>query len=153
MIGKIQRCLYVLIAICSLLSCEEIPESNIPNMPVSYTIYWGTPEGLKIQAPGSIVEVRRKQAATEYIGYSGLLVVHVSNSTSNEYAVFDLCCPYEADQNITVRQTENLEYECPKCKSRYLVIYGGGVPIKGPSKYGLKRYTAIANQDGVYCRN
>lgn len=76
--------------------------------------------------------------AGEYVGYSGLLVVH---GIDDNYYAFDLCCPYDAQKSIRVVPTElGTTAVCAHCESEYDISYGGGYPVAGPSTYSLQRY-------------
>ncbi|MDO4671335.1 hypothetical protein [Falsiporphyromonas endometrii] len=152
MIGKKITGLILLFIGLLTTGCRQEIYETMPELPVNYTLMWNSPKGLIIQAPGSSVEVSERTKVTDYIGFGGLIIVHTIGAT-NEYVAFDLSCPLEANRQIKLQPTDNMEYKCPECGSRYSVIYGSGAPTKGPSRIPLKRYKAIRTQEGVYCIN
>ncbi|GAD05289.1 Rieske (2Fe-2S) protein [Porphyromonas crevioricanis] len=128
-----------LLLLWGLVSCSSRQESSIPSVPVYYELYFNSVQGSLLFSPGSALEVRRPETIVQSIGVSGLLIVHSIVDAGVFYA-FDLCCPYEAEPEISVCLTDALEVTCPYCHSVYSVLYGNGAPVAGPSSEPLRRY-------------
>lgn len=83
-------------------------------------------------------------------GFGGVIVT--SNATGQQLYAYDLCCPYEAPQ-INVLQVKNdLEVQCPKCKSIYNITddYNRGRVVSGPGTERLRIYRVF--KEGYYYR-
>jgi nitrite reductase/ring-hydroxylating ferredoxin subunit len=75
----------------------------------------------------------------EYLtgGYRGILVYRMS---PDEFVAFERACPYDW-KNSTARivvDSSAATVTCPSCKSEFSIL--DGIPLKGPSKYPLKKY-------------
>lgn len=129
-------CTFMLIA----LSCSKITESDIPY----YRVYLALDlryEDKDLVGLLNHKEITKPRKAGEATGYSGLLVIC---GNDNKYYAFDLCCPHEAEKNIKISATDVGTAECPECGTAYDISYGTGAPIKGPSKFALRRYNVSA---------
>lgn len=93
--------------------------------------------------------------ATTYTGYGGVLLVGVDAASQFQdeawgyYPVaYDLACPVEVEADVRVYVDDSsMEAICPKCKSHYAIMSGGGA-ISGPaltSKYGLEVYRCVGS--------
>ncbi|MGL5317732.1 MAG: hypothetical protein ACRC9Q_03435 [Bacteroidales bacterium] len=147
--------------ICSLVlsGCENsetlsrIPEASV-NLRVNID-YW------KLTALLDYHRFLDKQGlpASTYLGYGGILVVNgfTFNGESEAFYAYDLACPVEAQTDVRVTINNDLiQAECPKCKSRFAVFEGGGVPVWGEAKKNslfLKQYkTKLSGRDILISR-
>lgn len=83
-------------------------------------------------------------------GYGGVLVV--SDALTNIYA-YDLCCPYEAPLINVIKVINDLQAQCPKCKTIYNIADGTGRKESGISNEHLKRYKVYHDGDWFRIRN
>jgi len=90
-------------------------------------------------------------ANRESVGFGGVLVVH---TYLDEYKAFDIACPYEAKQSVTVSVDEEIRYAvCPVCNTSYDIGFGTGAP-NGASRYYLRTYNIYRNtQDELVVSN
>ena len=143
------RGLNLLSVICTLLSVLSSCDTNlnqinpIPDAPVSYTLNI-LRDAPSLVVPGNSVSITEPSEYGQYIGYSGLLICH--GLEEGRYYAFDLCCPHEHKREIRV-DVNMIFATCPVCGSVYDVSFGMGNPIKGESKYPLKRYTVTRTGD------
>ena len=88
-----------------------------------------------------------------YTGYGGVLLM----MGAEEPLAYDLACPVEANQNITLSiDNENFEAVCPKCGSRYNPLTGFGGPVSGVAinnKVGMTRYRVNPSSGGYVISN
>ena len=117
---------FTCLLILSVCSCSKFEESDIPYAPVYLEIdlRFGDNDLVGIYNHKSITKAR---TAGEKTGYSGVLVV---------------CGPHEAKRNIIIEPNNAGTATCPECGTEYdIAAYGGtGAPVKGVSKYPLRRY-------------
>ncbi len=94
---------------------------------------------------------------TTYTGFGGVLLTMGMDPFGQGEVIplaYDLACPVECTANVRVYVDENtLEAVCPTCGSHYNIMMSGGAPISGPAatesvKYGLQRYSCVANNGG-----
>ena len=126
-------------------SCSKFEESDIPYAPVYLEIdlRFGDKDLVGIYNHKSITKAR---TAGEKTGYAGVLVVCGIDSYGNTtYFAFDLCCPHEAKRNITIEPNNTGTAICPECGTEYDIAYGTGAPVKGVSKYPLRKYAVSSN--------
>lgn len=76
-------------------------------------------------------------------GFGGVILVC---SFNNEPLAYDLACPVEAKQTVTIGiDSDNNTAECPQCHSTY-DIFRNGAPLGGPAAdkgYALTRYRVV----------
>lgn len=132
--------------------------SRIPDASVSMRVnidYW------KLSAVLNYHRFTDKQGLPEssFLGFGGILLVNgfPMNGESVAFYAYDLSCPVEARPDVrVVINSEHLQAECPKCKSRYAVFEGGGFPTFGEAKeksYYLKRYNVrLSGRDVLISR-
>ncbi|MCD7848638.1 MAG: hypothetical protein LUH63_02190 [Parabacteroides sp.] len=79
-----------------------------------------------------------------------LIVCGIDASGNTTYYAFDLCCPHEAKRNIIIEPNNTGTAICPECGTEFdIAAYGGsGAPVKGVSKYPLRRYTVSSMSAG-----
>ena len=84
-------------------------------------------------------------------GFGGVIVFHGSNDI---FYAFDAACPYEALSNVILDIDEGSIFAiCPKCGSKYELIYGVGNSVEGPSTYSLQRYTVDKSGQEIHVYN
>ncbi len=136
---KIITCL--LLVLCG---CMPEPENtNIPNRRVSFLIDTSLsgPDYILHDGMGAISKTYTKQRPATLspngaYGYSGVVVVR---TIDNLVCAFDLCCTYEAKQDIVLKD-DGYFFTCPQCKSTFEIGNGLGVVTKGPAVQRLKYY-------------
>ena len=120
-------------------SCENA-ENPIPVWPVYLTLDL-TFQDKELKAIPSYKVFTFKDANLaqgESAGFGGVLVVHDMFDT---YKAFDLACPYEARQNVTVQVDNEVLYAvCPVCGTQYDIGTGNGAP-NGKSRHYLRMYS------------
>lgn len=126
-----------LLLLLLVFSCDKMEKSNIPYAPVylEVDLQFKDKELSSLLAYKTFTSIVGRNAGT-MIGYSGILVVH----GYDDYYAYDLCCPFEAQQNIRVEPTDVGSAKCPKCGTEYDMAYGSGAPMSGPSKHALVRF-------------
>lgn len=139
-----------------LLGCNSTFDSSVPDWPVYLELdltyedrALKSPQAYKIYLPNNINQ------ATEKTGFGGVLVYHgIDNiGTDNAYYAFDAACPVEHQANVRVEVEEDAIYAiCPKCGSKYELIYGVGNPVEGPATEGLKQYYVDKQGEKLYIR-
>ena len=136
-----KRILLIVCIIISAISCKE-HRNPIPIMPVYLNLDL-TFKDKELKAIPSYKEYTRSNINSqigERAGFGGVLVIH---TMLGEYKAFDLTCPYEINQNITVKVDDEVLYAvCPKCGTKYEIGFGTGAP-DGASKHGLLEYHKI----------
>jgi len=133
-----------------LLSCAKSIEDTVPYAPVSFRVNLLTWDSdLVGQLSCKIFTTARYH--DERFGNAGVLVVC---GVDNMYHAFDMCCPYEARKEITVKPTENGTAICPKCKTEYDTGSSGGtgIALEGPAGRRALRKLNVAyiSQDELF---
>jgi len=94
-----------------------------------------------------------KYTVTTFTGYGGVLLM----MGAEEPQAYDLACPVEASQNITLSiDNENFDAVCPKCGSRFNPLTGAGGPLSGVAinnKVGMTRYRVTPSNGGYIITN
>ncbi|MDD2381471.1 MAG: hypothetical protein WCY58_08100 [Mariniphaga sp.] len=106
-------------------ACDDIIESPIPDVFVSFTIDLNIVnelyhEGMSVFFP--------------LVGYGGVIVYCEQPGI---YYAFDAACPYDIRPDCIVKNEGPLA-DCPCCGSQFLLINGD--PIKPPASVPLKQY-------------
>lgn len=114
---------YILIAL--IVSCDKVQESNIPDVPFSFTINLNIANELTI--PGNSLLFPG--------GYGGVIVYC---ELPGQYYAFDATCTYEISQSCKIIN-EGVLGTCSCCESQFILI-GGAFPSKGPAAAPLKQY-------------
>ena len=122
--GKFLFFLFILISITN--SCNKIQDSQVPNVPFSFTINLTIANDLTI--PGNSLYFPGG-------GYGGVIVYCAD---LDEYYAYDATCTYEINQTCKVKNSGVLG-ECSCCKSQFLLT-GGAYPAKGPAAAPLRNY-------------
>lgn len=114
---------YVLITVS--VSCDKVQDSQVPYVPVSFTIDLNIANGLTI--PGNSMFFPE--------GYGGVIVYC---ELPDSYYAYDATCTYEISQTCKIKN-EGVLGTCSCCESQFILI-GGGFPSKGPAAAPLKQY-------------
>lgn len=133
-----------------LLGCQGEVQYATPLRPVHYELYFAT-NGRALTATGGYMRITRPSTATSAIGFGGILVIHgfAGSGTADYYYAYDLACPKELDPTNSLVVNEKLEAVCPKCHSRFSIVYGGGMPIQGPAQSPLLPYRVLPIDGGI----
>ena len=110
----------------SLLSCDKLNDSAVPDVYVNFSINLSITNDLTI--PGNSVYFPG-------VGYGGIIVTCYNNG---EWYAFDAACTYEVSPNCKVQESDPTG-TCSCCNSEYLLM-GSGYPTKGPASMPLKQY-------------
>ncbi len=93
-------------------------------------------------SPGKYLYVKTPLLDSDRLGFGGLIVIY-SYDELEPYCAFDLACPNCVSPSIRISEpNDQLVCTCPECGERYDLFHGLGVPLRGISKVGLKKYTA-----------
>lgn len=88
-----------------------------------------------------------------YTGYGGVLLMMGINGP----LAYDLSCPVEVSQNITLSiDANNFEAVCPSCKSHFNPLTGAGGPTSGVAinnKLGMRQYRVTPSNGGYIISN
>lgn len=107
-------------------SCDKIQDSQVPDIPFSFTINLVNQNELTI--PGNSMFFPGP-------GFGGVIVFCELPDT---YYAYDAACTYEISQTCKVANSGVLG-ECSCCQSKFL-FSGGGYPAKGPAAAPLRQY-------------
>jgi Rieske Fe-S protein len=118
-------------------SCDKIQDSQVPDVPFSFTINLTIANELTI--PGNSMYFPGA-------GYGGVIVFCEMTDT---YYAFDATCTHEINQTCKVVNSGVLG-ECSCCESKFLFT-GGGYPAKGPAAAPLRQYN-VSRMSSVMLR-
>ncbi|MDL2266277.1 hypothetical protein LJC43_07850 [Parabacteroides sp. OttesenSCG-928-G21] len=143
-----KRVFCCLVVFLIVAGCTKTEKSRVPYAPVFFTVslQYEDKELSGLLKTKSFTKTRK---AGEYIGYSGIFVVH---GVDENFYAFDLCCPHEAQQDVKVTPSDDGVATCSECKTVYDISYGGGYPMSGPSKHQLIRLDVIKNGQELIIR-
>lgn len=130
-IGKYLFFFFVMISVS--YSCDDIQDSEIPNVPFSFEINLNIANELGI--PGNSLYFPN-------IGFGGVIVYC---EMQNSYYAFDATCTYELSQNCKI-VNEGALGTCSCCESQFILI-GGAFPASGPAAAPLKQYNVSKVND------
>ena len=108
------------------VSCDKIQDSQVPNVPFTFTINLNIANELTI--PGNSMFFPGP-------GYGGVIVYCELPDT---YYAYDATCTYEISQTCKVKN-EGVLGTCSCCGSEFFLT-GGGFPASGPAAAALKLY-------------
>jgi nitrite reductase/ring-hydroxylating ferredoxin subunit len=139
-----------------LSACNKAYISSIPDSPVYLELDLTFED--KDLLPASAYKIFTPQnigQSVEKTGFGGVLVYHgLSGSGTGAYYAFDIACPYEASRSVTLHvDDDHLHAVCPKCESRYELLFGLGNPVGGPSRERLKPYRVSVSGNKIYVGN
>ena len=105
--------------------------------------------------PASYIELNIPGGAVSFsgIGFGGLIVFKDFEGSSTPLLAFDAACTYEVNPTIRVTVDGSGVAVCPKCKSQFILIGGGGSPVKGPAVEPLKQYQAQYANGSILVKN
>ncbi len=111
------------------IKCDK-NQSNIPDVPVNFTINLDDPEYIDLAAVGNHVFMKNA-------GVNGIIIYR---SSIEEFHAYDRTCTYNPDDNCAVTNDENspILVKCPCCGSKFS-LYDGSV-TGGPATRPLKEY-------------
>ena len=134
-----------------LIGCQGEVQYATPLRPVHYPIYFGSAEGRTLIPVGGYLRITRPSTAISAIGFGGILVIHgfAGSGMADYYYAYDLACPKELDPAVSLMVSDKLEAVCPKCHSRFSIVYGGGLPIQGPAQSPLLPYRVLPIDGGI----
>lgn len=117
--------LFFYILIVFTVSCDKVQDSQIPDVPFSFTINLSIANELTI--PGNSMLFQG--------GYGGVIVYC---ELPGQYYAFDATCTYEISPTCTI-VNEGVLGTCSCCESQFILI-GGAFPSQGPAAAPLKQY-------------
>ena len=113
------------LVISMTVACDKIQDSQVPDVPFSFTINLNIANPLTI--PGN---------SMLFPGGFGGVIVYCELPGS--YYAFDATCTYEISQGCKIIN-EGALGTCSCCESQFILI-GGAFPSKGPASAPLKQY-------------
>jgi len=125
-VSNIGKILFFFVLFLSVGSCDKIQDSQVPDVPFSFTINLAIDNELTF--PGS-------SKFYPFAGYGGVIVYCESIDT---YYAYDATCTYEVSQTCKVVNTGILG-ECKCCKSKY-IFTSNASPATGPAAAPLRQY-------------
>ena len=157
--SKIIKALAVVIVMAATSACDHIDNKVVPRYTVRIDLgtfaLWNT-YGVSGMGEYRIFD-RNKMLPSNfpynvntYTGYGGVLLMMGLNGPM----AYDLSCPVEAGQNITLSiSADNFEAVCARCGSHFDPMMGAGGPVKGVAinnKVGMRQYRVIPSNSGGY---
>lgn len=118
--------IFILIILMSSPSCDKIQDSEVPNVPFSFTVNLNIANDLTI--PGNSLFFPGP-------GYGGVIVYC---EMPGQYYAFDATCTYEISRTCKIKN-EGVLGTCSCCESQFILI-GGAFPSKGPAAAPLRQY-------------
>lgn len=109
-----------------IFSCDKIQDSQIPNVPFSFTINLNIANELTI--PGNSMYFPN-------IAYGGVIVYC---ELADSYYAYDATCTHEISQSCKIKN-DGVIGTCSCCGSDFILI-GGAFPSQGPAAAPLKQY-------------
>lgn len=86
-----------------------------------------------------------------YGGYAGVIVL--SNVDGSWIYAFDLCCPNDILSKKELVKRNDIQLECPSCKSVFNIGDGTGLNVSGPAKEKLRKYNVSKSSATYRIRN
>lgn len=134
-----------------LLSLVNFVSCNENNRNINYTaknyVYFrldlNTKYARPLLSPAGMVLITDVNRVGETVGANGIAIVRAIDKI-DEYYAFDLTCPYDYPNNVSI-EIGDADLYCPKCGSRFQVMYGNGAPTNGPANKPLFRYKVVKN--------
>jgi Rieske Fe-S protein len=130
---KLSSCLKVILIFfvlhISTHSCNDIQESEVPDVPVNLIINLVIDNELTISGNSKFYR---------NYGYGGVIVVC---ETPGTYYAYDATCTNEISTGCKVNNS-GIHGECKCCKSEYVLLYTP-YPIKGPAVAPLRQYNVV----------
>lgn len=145
---------YILLFLASLLlfSCADTPlNSNSRQWPVYCEVDLNSSMAKPLLSPSGYIRITEPILANTAIGLGGLLLVR--GPVEEVYYAYDLSCPVEQDKDTKIIVNDMLDAECPKCKSTFSILYGGGAPTGGVARVNLTCYRAYRTRNLVIISN
>ena len=136
----------IVLVITSSFSCKKNNNSDtqIPNVPVSFTVYLSLPQFVSLNSVGGYVTVVG--------GYRGIIIYR---RALEEFVSFDLACPFDPTVSGAKIQVDSsgITTVDPHCGSKFS-LYDGSV-LHGPSTRPMKSYNSVydSNNNSVYVSN
>lgn len=129
------------------VSCDKIQDSQVPNVPFSFTVNI-------INEPN--LNVAGNAVFFPGVGYGGVIVYCAM--AGEEYYAYDATCTHELNSTCAVIKDEDIDpikcpcllnsfiVTCECCDSQFGVADGAAYPMSGPAIAPLKHYkTTISN--------
>jgi nitrite reductase/ring-hydroxylating ferredoxin subunit len=137
--------------LCLSTSCEDEYVSPIPYREVYLTLDL-TSRDYKLKVPwqtDTFTVYRKDLAATDRLGYGGIIVINGYGEGNINLFAYDMACPNESNPLIRVEQYNTLYARCPKCGAVYDIAYGNGNTVSGSKNY-LKVYRISRTGENKY---
>lgn len=142
-------CLPLLLLALTTCHTDINVDSPVPKCTVNFAL------NIMVDAPilntqGGFYTVTSPMKYGQYIGYSGLLIVH---GFDDKFYCYDLCCPTECKREIMIEPEIDGTAKCKECDTMYDIGFGSGMPQKGSSKYRLRKYRVIVSGYNITVQN
>jgi hypothetical protein len=117
----------------AIFSCKKNKiETNIPNVPVNYTVYLSLPQFSNLNSVGGYAIIPDR-------GYRGIIVYR---RAYEEFVAFDLACPYNPTATGAILEVDSsgVTMVDRHCGSKFSLAYGS--VSHGPATNSMKPYNA-----------
>lgn len=134
-----KKCLFVLLSVVCF-GCGKTSQSNIPNVPVSFTATLSDPRLTALNAYGGAVYITG--------GVAGIIIYREPNG---DYAAYDRCSSYNPQNKCAVTlDNPTITVTDPCSGSKFSLVDGS--PVKAPATLSLKSYVVSVgnNEISVY---
>ncbi len=131
---------FLLLLLLVTVSCEKTQDSQVPNIPFTFTVNLDIANELRI--PGNSMFFPG-------VGYGGVIVYC---ELEDSYYAYDATCTYEVSQGCKIKN-EGVLGTCSCCDSKFILI-GGAFPTSGPAAAPLRQYhVSIVNRSTLRVYN
>jgi Rieske Fe-S protein len=86
-------------------------------------------------------------------GYGGIIIFKDAVDSPNPFLAYDATCTHEISTSCRVLTDGSGVATCPCCGSQFILIMGGGNPVKGPAIEPLKQYRTTFAGGRIIIRN
>jgi len=136
---------FLIILFLSANSCDKVQNSQVPNVPVNFTV--NITNTIDLNATGNAVYFPN-------VGFGGIIIYCAL--PGEEYYAFDATCTNELSSQCQVLKDQNLKnppclltsplVTCSCCESQFLTMTYSADPVSGPAPAPLKSYnTSMVN--------
>ncbi len=140
-----KRILLVGFFVLFVFSCEDEIVSNIPWAPVDLMLYLNDQDS-QLNGALSFKKFTTARAATDRLGYGGILVINGFGADILNLRAYDLSCPVEAQRDALIVPDNEGRAKCSRCGAVYNIA-SSGAPVSG-SKFSLRQYKVSADYSG-----
>ncbi len=136
------RALLFILAMTTIISCENVNTTGIPYAPVNFQIVVSNPDFVALQAVGGFVSITG--------GSRGIIIYRAS---PDEFRAYDRHCTFMPQEGcrVTMDDTDIFAVCTECCDSKFLIVDGS--PTEGPAALGLLQYNTSFNGNVLWITN